>query len=205
MLGRTRISTLCARLVIGLTVSAIVLAATVPVQADDPPSAGAVGKAWRQVASDLLDEIKVAKDATAAADIERRIWESWMHSGDSETDGLLGQGIMLMQTGQFDSALAIFDSIVARRPDFAEGWNKRATLLYIMGDLDRSLEDIDKVLALEPRHFGALAGIGLIRIAKGDKAGALAAYRKVLEVHPFSRGALESVETLSKELEGDPT
>lgn len=197
---------LAATLVLGAVLSSAIATPTAPARSEDAPPPGAtVGEAWKQVAAKLLDEMKLASDAAAAADLEQRIWNSWMHSGDAETDGLLSQGTILMQTGQFDAALAVFDSVVARRPDFAEGWNKRATLLYMMGDLDRSLEDIDKVLALEPRHFGALAGIGLIRVAKGDMRGALDVYKKVLEIHPFSRGALESVEKLSQDLQGDPT
>ncbi len=86
-----------------------------------------------------------------------------------------------------------------------EGWNKRATVLYIVGDLDRSLADIGKVLALEPRHFGAFSGIGLIEVAKGNKQKALDAYRKVIEVYPLSQGAIQNIESLEKEVEGDPT
>jgi tetratricopeptide (TPR) repeat protein len=110
-----------------------------------------------------------------------------------------------MQAQKYQDALAVLDVIVAKKPDFAEGWNKRATVLYIIGDLDGSMADIGKVLALEPRHFGAISGIGLIQAAKGNKAAALEAYRKVIEIYPLSQGAIQSIESLEKEVEGDPT
>jgi tetratricopeptide (TPR) repeat protein len=81
--------------------------------------------------------------------------------------------------------MPILDDIVARLPEWAEGWNKRAAMLYLMGEYDRSLADCERVLTLEPRHFGALAGIGLIRIQKDEPREALAAFRKALAVNPF--------------------
>jgi tetratricopeptide (TPR) repeat protein len=165
-----------------------------------PPSSAELLKSSRE----LLDQLKAAKDAAAAQAIERRVWEVWVHSGNGEVDTLLDQGIALMQSGRLELALATFDAVVVKMPEFAEGWNKRATVHYMMGALDNSLADIDRVLALEPRHFGALSGIGLIRMAQGDKKAALAAYRRVIEVSPFAAGALASVKALSKELEGDP-
>ena len=96
----------------------------------------------------------------------------------------------------------MLDDIVARAPDWAEGWNKRATVLYLMGEYDRSLTDIDRVLALEPRHFGALAGMGLIRIEKGETREALAAFRRALAVNPFLRerfGIIPALEGAGRE------
>src|SRR6476646_8072318 len=98
----------------------------------------------------------------------------------------MGQGLPAL-------AMPILDDIVMRAPDWAEGWNKRATVLYILGEQDRSLADIEHVLALEPRHFGALSGIGLIRIAKGQPREALAAYRRALAVNPFLKERLELI------------
>ena len=101
-------------------------------------------------------------------------------------------------------AMPVLDDIVARAPNWAEGWNKRATVLYLMGEHDRSLADIDRVLALEPRHFGALAGLGLIRIEKGETREALAAFRRALAVNPFLRERFSLIPALEKQLGEKP-
>ena len=85
-------------------------------------------------------------------------------------------------------------------PDYAEGWNKRATVHYLKGDYSASVIDIERTLALEPRHFGAISGMGLIFMARGDEAGALKAFKEVLKIHPHARGAQFHVEELRKKL-----
>lgn len=170
------------------------------------PTAPVRGQGGSSAALDkLFIDLKAASSEPTALAIEQSIWLAWLQSGDAEVDKLTQQAIASMQARKFEDALAILDAVVLKAPGFAEGWNKRATVLYIVGEHDRSLADINKVLALEPRHFGALSGIGLIKVAIGDKAAALAAYRKVLDIYPLSGGARLSVEQLSKELEGDPT
>lgn len=153
----------------------------------------------------LFATLKVAKTGTAARLTELKIWDAWIKSGNVETDKLMNLAILAMQAQKYQDSLAVLDVVVDQQPDYAEGWNKRATVLYILGDLDRSLADIDKVLALEPRHFGALSGIGLIEAAKGNKPAALKAYRRVIEIYPLSQGAIQNIEALEKEVEGDPT
>lgn len=162
------------------------------------------GEAAHKAAGELLNQLRLAKDVATAHDLEERIWAAWMTSGNEEVDGLVRQSVELMQTGQFDDALATLDTVVRKLPGYAEGWNKRATLLYEMKEYDRSMADIAKVLELEPRHFGALSGIGLINIAKGDRKGAIEAYRKVLEVDPQNAGAQISLDLLTKASTGDP-
>jgi tetratricopeptide (TPR) repeat protein len=152
----------------------------------------------------LFAELKSAGDVASARTIEQEIWNAWLASGDDGIDRLMGQAIAAMQASQLQIALAMLDAVVSKAPAFAEGWNKRATVLFMLGQHDRSLEDCGKVLALEPRHFGALSGVGLIRIAKGDMAGALSAYRKVIEIYPLSQGARANIEALEKELDGEP-
>lgn len=164
----------------------------------------AIGKSSLAAAAPYLDQLKSATDEAMARMLEARVWASWSQTGNDEVDGLMAKSAVLMQTQSLDEALAVLDTVVAKAPDFAEGWNKRATLLYMMSDYNRSMSDIGHVLALEPRHFGALSGIGLIRLAKGDKAGALAAYKQVLEIDPQNIGAKASFEALSKDLQGDP-
>ena len=193
-----------------LTLFTLAGLAVLPASADDKPKDSGsaqsmpVGRSALAAAAVLLDQLKQAKDAPTAHDLEARIWAAWGSSGDAAIDKLVQQAAILMQVQQYDESLAILDTVVAKAPEFAEGWNKRATLLYIMQKLDRSMADIQKVLTLEPRHFGAIAGIGLISLAKGDKSGALSAYKKVLEINPQNTGAQQSIDALSKELQGNP-
>jgi tetratricopeptide (TPR) repeat protein len=176
------------------------LAMNVPAFAQAAP----IGKSAISTAAPLLDQLKTAKDEATARMLEAQVWAAWSGSGDDRIDELMQRASALMQTQDFDEALAVLDGVVAKAPEFAEGWNKRATLLYMMNDYDGSLADIAKVLALEPRHFGALSGIALIRTAKGDRAGALAAYKRVLEVDPMNLGAKLSLDALGQGPQGDP-
>lgn len=153
----------------------------------------------------LFVDLKAAKSSTEARVTELKIWDAWIKSGNDETDKLMNLAILSMQAQKYQDALAVLDVVVGKQPGYAEGWNKRATVLYIVGELDRSLADIDKVLALEPRHFGAISGIGLIQAAKGNKPAALKAYRHVIEIYPLNQGANQNIESLEKEVEGDPT
>lgn len=153
----------------------------------------------------LFVELRSAKDVEAAQAIEAQIWETWLRSGDDTIDAMVREAMIAMRFGQLDNALAVLDAVVTQAPDFAEGWNKRATVLYFLEQYDRSMADIAHVLKLEPRHFGAISGIGLIRAAQGDKRGAIEAFEKVLEIYPLSTGAKQNIQSLSEELEGDPT
>jgi tetratricopeptide (TPR) repeat protein len=132
-----------------------------------------------------------------------QIWKLWQQSGNPELDAALERAILIM--GRAPAlAMPVLDDIVARAPNWAEAWNKRATVLYLMGEHDRSVADIDRVLALEPRHFGALAGLGLIHIEKGQTREALAAFRRALAVNPFLRERFGIIPALEKELGEKP-
>ena len=190
-----------------VTVAPFATAVLMPARAADSGTATApapVGKSSHDAAAPLLDQLKAAKTADEAQALEGKIWAAWMTSGDPDIDKLVQQSTHLSQMLQFDEGLAILDTVVAKAPGYAEGWNRRATLLYMMHDFDRSLADIQKVLSLEPRHFGAISGLGLISLAKGDRDGALSAYQKVLEIDPQNAGARQSVEMLGKALQGNP-
>jgi tetratricopeptide (TPR) repeat protein len=149
-----------------------------------------------------LDELFARLKATKAEDDEivAEIWKLWLQSGDADIDELMQQAVLLMGQGIGTLAMPILDDIVKRLPNWAEGWNKRATMLYIMGEHDRSLADIERVLALEPRHFGALAGIGLIRMDKGEYREALAAFRKAQAVNPFLKERHGIIPALEKQV-----
>ncbi|MEZ5774204.1 MAG: tetratricopeptide repeat protein [Hyphomicrobiaceae bacterium] len=152
----------------------------------------------------LFVALKAAPSGEIAAAVEAEIWRIWMQSGDAAIDERVREGTAALQAGALAAALTAFDDVVARAPGYAEGWNKRATVLYMLGQYDRSIADIEQVLTLEPRHFGAISGLGLNRIAKGELAAALAAYRRVLEIEPASASARANADRLSKAVEGEP-
>jgi len=131
------------------------------------------------------------QDVTEPQDVfatERKIWSIWLEASDEKAQRLLDAGIDAMNKGDHGSAMDAFDEVIAVAPDFAEGWNKRATLHYIMGNLERSLEDIEKTLELEPRHFGALSGRGLVYANLDDLEKALIAFEDALAVNPKMAG-----------------
>ena len=152
----------------------------------------------------LFKDLKASTDQAAADAIVLEIWRLWGQSGRPEVDRLLGEAVDHMRSGQNERALAILDQVVGMAPEFAEGWNKRATVLYMLDEHDRSLADIGRVLELEPRHFGAIAGAGLIAIARNQWKAALAAFRRALAVNPFLYERNELIPALEKKVEGDP-
>jgi tetratricopeptide (TPR) repeat protein len=166
------------------------------------PSNDAADRAQRLDA--LFARLKTATVEEEGDVMVAQIWTLWLQSGRPEIDAAMEQVVALMGNGLSGLAMPVLDDIVARAPDWAEGWNKRATVLYILGDHDRSLADIERVLALEPRHFGALAGIGLIRIAKGEHRAALAAFRRALAVNPFLKERLGLIPALEREIGEKP-
>jgi tetratricopeptide (TPR) repeat protein len=148
----------------------------------------------------LMTELKTAPTAEAARPIEQRIWTIWGESGNAAVDSLMEQGIARLNEGNDDAALGLFDRIVELAPGFAEGWNKRATTLYAMGLFERSMQDIDKVLTLEPRHFGALSGLGLCNIRLGNDKAALSAFQRAAALDPNLSGVQANIEALKKRL-----
>ncbi|MBB42207.1 MAG: hypothetical protein CMM44_00425 [Rhodospirillaceae bacterium] len=124
-----------------------------------------------------------------AASIESMIWGIWLRSGDNQVDVLMEKGVSALRKENFSDALIIFDTVVETLPEFAEGWNKRATANYLLGDLDSSISDVEQTLALEPRHFGALSGLGMIALSLGQEQQALEAFEAALDIHPFLPGA----------------
>ena len=113
----------------------------------------------------------------------------WHESGREDVDRLMEAGIEEMGSGRLRESIATFARIVGLAPEFAEGWNKRATAYYLAGELDASIRDVERTLALEPRHFGALSGLGLIYLARDDELGALRAFEATLKVHPRAPAA----------------
>jgi len=157
--------------------------------------------AEKQVILDsLFEQLKAAESEDAAAFIENLIWELWLISEQEEVNALMAKGIEEMSRGNYARAVQAFSAITELSPDFPEGWNKRATAYYLKGDFAASMRDIQRTLALEPRHFGALTGLGLIYTALGNELAALKAYETVLSIHPKQKGLQKYVEELRRKL-----
>ncbi|MCB1884191.1 MAG: hypothetical protein KDG89_09375 [Geminicoccaceae bacterium] len=152
----------------------------------------------------LFARLKTAPSFEATRPIEHRIWEIWGESDDEQSDFLMKQGQVLMQGQAFREAITDYSLLIAHAPDFAEAWNKRATLNYIIGDLNASLLDIEKTLELEPRHFGALSGMGLVLMRLDREADALKSFEAALAIHPYLPAAKAHVEMLRDKVLGEP-
>ncbi len=150
---------------------------------------------------DLFAALASATNPQEAAQLESKIWLIWGETGQREIDDLFVRGGVAMSNGDMDKAVELFSLIIKMRPNFAEAWNKRATVFYLQRKLSESVADIEKTLALEPRHFGAISGLGLIFMAQEDARGALKAFEQVLEIHPQSSSARINVEWLRKQLD----
>ena len=146
----------------------------------------------------LFGRLAAARGAAEAQGIEAEIWQSWMMAGGSAATSLMRIGIGALNGGDLPAALGVFDAIVKQNPGFAEGWNKRATVLYLMGALEASAGDCERVLQLEPRHFGALSGLGLIRMRQERVEDAITAFEKALAVHPNLDGAKTNLDALRR-------
>ncbi|MBN9266633.1 MAG: hypothetical protein J0I75_19090 [Hyphomicrobium sp.] len=145
----------------------------------------------------LFKGLKAARGDDEADAVVARIWEVWMRSGRADVDRLMEEGIGYLSVRQLGAAHDRFSEAIEAAPGFAEAWNKRATVLFLMSEQEQSLSDIEKVLALEPRHFGALAGRGMIHAQAGRWKEALDAYYQALAVNPF----LKERATIIPELE----
>ena len=153
----------------------------------------------------LFAQLKAAPDETAAGLVAEGIWRIWAETADPQSGELYARGVVAMDAGDTRTALAAFDLLVEREPDFAEAWNKRATVRFMVGDDTGSLADIARTLVLEPRHFGALAGLALIHVRLGEPEKALDIYQRTLAIHPFLLGARVNIPALRDQLKGDPT
>jgi tetratricopeptide (TPR) repeat protein len=150
----------------------------------------------------LFQALKIAPDEESAKAIEDRIWAIWTIS-DSDTCNLLMSRVKAATDNKkYDLAIKLLDAIIAIKPDYVEAWNRRATIYYLIDDIPHSLADIREVLAREPRHFGALSGLGLILQDIGDDKDALEAYRKALAIDPHLENIPDVVKTLTEKVEG---
>lgn len=152
--------------------------------------------------SSLFGRLRQVEDSETARVLETSIWKVWLRSGSATIDLLMAQAMKANAAQNSKKALKILDEVVQLAPEFAEGWNKRATVRYLSGQYQASLEDIERVLALEPRHFGALSGRGMILQELDENKSALEAYREALTIHPHLSGPKEAVKYLTRDVEG---
>ena len=132
----------------------------------------------------LFNDLKF-KNATLSYEIEQKIWELWStHPSDKNLTAMLAEGSNLVNKQKFDQAIVVFSKVIDLDPKWAEAWNKRATVLYMVGEFQKSQDDVDKVLELEERHFGALAGQGLVNIQLENYEKAIMSYKKAQQIYP---------------------
>lgn len=149
---------------------------------------------------DLFDELQNASNAAQSAVIEQQIWLIWTLGPNEEADRLMNRGIRAMRLGEWTLAERLFDELIEQEPEFAEAWNKRATVHYVLGDYTESMSDIEQTLKLEPRHFGALSGLGSIFARLDQPNAAIRVFEQVLELYPHSRSSQQSIELLQEKL-----
>ena len=150
----------------------------------------------------LFAALKAAPDADSAKQVENRIWALWMASGSDTANLLMSRAKTAIEASDLDLALELLDAIVKIKPDYIEVWNRRATIHYMRKEFGQALLDIQQVLIREPRHFGALSGLGMILQEFGDEKRALDVFRRALEVHPHLQRIPDMVKGLTEKVEG---
>ena len=162
-------------------------------------AAGQLGEVGRM--ADVAALVKALRDRDEETRViaEAAIWGIWGRSGDAEIDALYARGLELMNVGAAGEAIKTFSLIISKKPDFAEGWNKRATLYYSVGEYQKSLHDCDEVIKRNPLHFGALAGYGLIYVQMDQPERALVYFKRALRINPNMHGVAQNIELLEKQ------
>ncbi|MDQ2703742.1 MAG: hypothetical protein M3Y43_01115 [Pseudomonadota bacterium] len=151
----------------------------------------------------LFGQLKRERNEKAAERIASRIADEWARSGSASIDLMMTWSQTALEGKKFDVALDFLDQVVTMEPTYAEGWNRRATVHFVMQNYAKSMADINHTLQLEPRHFGALSGMGQIMKNTGRDELALQAWQRVLDIYPMMRSAQNEVATLSEELAGE--
>ena len=195
-------------LLLGVLVLAL---GVVGVQAQDGRGAPKRGKPEPQASNppakpstldDLFARLAAAGDEAEAKGVAALIERRWARSGSDTADLLMSRAGEALTAKDSALAIELLDRVIALRPDWAEAWNRRATAFYLLDDTVNSMADIRQVLAREPRHFGAWAGLGQIYMAGGDKKRGLEAFRKALAIHPHLSPVREAVERMAPEVDG---
>ncbi|ESX68814.1 MULTISPECIES: hypothetical protein [unclassified Mesorhizobium] len=182
-------------------------AVSLPAWAEDPtanrPTAPPVVMTKQARLDQLFADLKRERNEKAAERIAGRIGSEWSQSGSASIDLMMQWSQKATENQKFDVALDFLDQVVTLQPTYAEGWNRRATVHFMMKNYGKSMSDIDRTLQLEPRHFGALSGLAQIMAETGHKQSALEAWQRVLGIYPMMRSAQDQVAALSEELAGE--
>ena len=200
--------TLCLALVLGATGLAPALAQDDPAppakqQKKLPEAPAKLPKVDRTKNLDFLfGALKAAPDDASARHVEARIWAIWLQTPSDTAALLMARAKAAVDAQKMDVAIKLLDAVIKLRPDYIEAWNRRATLYYMQNDYGHALADIQQVLIRETRHFGALAGLGMIMQDLGDDKRALDAFRKALAVNPHLEKVPDLVKSLSEKVEG---
>ncbi|KRA00426.1 hypothetical protein ASD64_02375 [Mesorhizobium sp. Root157] len=187
----------------------VLLAATPMSQAADkavpgePGAKSTAAETHEQRLDRLFGELKRERNEKIATHISQRIWQEWAQSGSASVELMMQWSQKAIETKKFDVALDFLDQVVTLQPTYAEGWNRRATVHYMMKNYGKSMADIDRTLQLEPRHFGALSGLAQIMMDTDRKEAALRAWQRVLDIYPMLRNAQNQVSAISEELAGE--
>ena len=146
---------------------------------------------------ELFDKLFLSTNNMEASKLLFNIWDIWSIADNQETQIIFDEANQLMDVGELDNAIELFTKVVKQSPEFAEGWNKRATVYFLKGELNKSISDIEKTLNLEPRHFGALDGLAEIYLMQDDLVGAAVIYRRILEIVPSSKKSQDRLKLIN--------
>jgi tetratricopeptide (TPR) repeat protein len=171
-------------------------------QSAESPAIAAPFQTRAQQLDSAFETLGKTRDPEQAAAVADRIWEIWRDSGSETVNLLMQWADDAVAEKKYPAALDFLDQVITLLPDYAEGWNKRATLHFNMNAYRKSMADINEVLKREPRHFGALAGMAMILEQAGHDADALAAWEKMLDIYPANRDAQKKVTELTEKLAG---
>lgn len=163
-----------------------------------------VREAERDGIDGLFEDLAAAEPGPGSVRIAQRIQLMWLESGSDAVDLLMNRAAVALHDDNLGLAMDLLDHVVMLAPKFAEGWNRRATVFYMQEEFGKSLADIERTLALEPRHWGAMSGLGMIQRRLGEDEAALSTFRQALDLHPGLENARKSVEQLEKAAEGRP-
>ena len=146
---------------------------------------------------ELFDKLFLSTNNMEASKLLFNIWDIWSIADNQETQIIFDEANQFMDIGELDNAIELLTKVVKQSPEFAEGWNKRATVYFLKGELNKSISDIEKTLNLEPRHFGALDGLAEIYLMQDDLVGAAVIYRRILEIIPSSKKSQDRLKLIN--------
>jgi len=203
MPGMRIVSAVCTALLLSGSLCAPALAEQAPAASKAALPDAKPPETRQQRLDRLFADLKRERNEKAAERIANQIWQQWGDSGSASIDLMMQWSQKAIEQQKFDVALDFLDQVTTLQPGYAEGWNRRATVHYLMKNYAKSMTDIERTLRLEPRHFGAISGLAQIMADTGRKKAALDAWQRVLDIYPMMRSAQQQVSSLSEELTGE--